>query len=533
MYNKQELEAMLYAFSLGCLDKDDFINLMDYFQTGEDYLWQDLGEYQNLSCLLASFLDFKQPPATVLDSLVAKYGISANISFKSSSREETKPQPPQVNLSQPDAVTPPPPVAPKSSRMTVLDHFNVDAPQSGEDEDEDDIFVPETVGRSSSRPSTDEQRRPAENGRPESSIRPGMNTQAEVRSGDNAGKKLGRMPWEEPAEGESDIKNDDDFSFEQDPHSVLTPEEQEAISPPINFQTAATTPGDIFEISEPEPEKPVINSARAKRKQLLNAEVVLSQETINEVNSAPVLEYHEPPQDFVRGDVREKGKFFTPEPEPESQVAQPTYYPQQPPPPPQIIERIVEVNNAKNTGISQGLFWGVTSAIVLILCLLIVVFFLDMTETKQMVNKKVDELNIAINANQNLRNTVSINQDLLFFLSNSGTIGVANLFGTIDHPDAAGKFFYNPVAKDGYLQLGGLFTFDTNKGFQLWMKSDGKITKLGEVVLVTQNLQFFKIKNLPDLNIPMKADLFVTEEPVTGSLNPSQIVCLTGMLITQ
>ncbi|MBK6681352.1 MAG: hypothetical protein IPG53_15720 [Ignavibacteriales bacterium] len=59
---KNRYQNLIQAFALGALDKDDFIEIVHVLQTNEDFATQELGEYQNLTALLVSFINPKEVP---------------------------------------------------------------------------------------------------------------------------------------------------------------------------------------------------------------------------------------------------------------------------------------------------------------------------------------------------------------------------------------------------------------------------------------------------------------------------------------
>jgi hypothetical protein len=67
-----EYAELLFAYSLGCLDKDDLLLLNEYFQTGNEFPWQELGEYQNLVALLPSILNMETPGPELKDKVARK-----------------------------------------------------------------------------------------------------------------------------------------------------------------------------------------------------------------------------------------------------------------------------------------------------------------------------------------------------------------------------------------------------------------------------------------------------------------------------
>ncbi|MFA6978427.1 MAG: anti-sigma factor [Ignavibacteriaceae bacterium] len=68
----QDFATLLHAFALGCLEREEYDLMMEYFKSNQDYPWQELGEYQNLVALLPSFLNIESPDARVKDMVARK-----------------------------------------------------------------------------------------------------------------------------------------------------------------------------------------------------------------------------------------------------------------------------------------------------------------------------------------------------------------------------------------------------------------------------------------------------------------------------
>ena len=83
MADKNEYYEFLYAYAFGCLDEDDLKSLTNYLASNEDYFWQELGEFQNLSALLPSILNIEKPEPEVKDKVARKlYRIRNEIKAK-------------------------------------------------------------------------------------------------------------------------------------------------------------------------------------------------------------------------------------------------------------------------------------------------------------------------------------------------------------------------------------------------------------------------------------------------------------------
>ena len=72
IHGQNEYSELLYAYSIGCLDKEDLLELNNYFQTGNEFPWQELGEYQNLTALLPSILNMETPGSEIKDKVARK-----------------------------------------------------------------------------------------------------------------------------------------------------------------------------------------------------------------------------------------------------------------------------------------------------------------------------------------------------------------------------------------------------------------------------------------------------------------------------
>jgi len=83
MPGQNEFYDLLFAYSLGCLDEDDLLKLREYFKSGEEFAWQELGEFQNLVSLLPSILNIETPSPAIKDNVARKlYKIKGEIPAK-------------------------------------------------------------------------------------------------------------------------------------------------------------------------------------------------------------------------------------------------------------------------------------------------------------------------------------------------------------------------------------------------------------------------------------------------------------------
>ncbi len=91
MAEENKYYDLLYAYAIGCLDTEENIELENYLNSGDEYPWQELGEYQNLVALLPSILEIETPGEKLKDAVALKL---YKINSAKSSRKETS----SVNL---------------------------------------------------------------------------------------------------------------------------------------------------------------------------------------------------------------------------------------------------------------------------------------------------------------------------------------------------------------------------------------------------------------------------------------------------
>lgn len=186
----------------------------------------------------------------------------------------------------------------------------------------------------------------------------------------------------------------------------------------------------------------------------------------------------------------------------------------------ELMQKRITLEAFQQGSVPSGIFWIVT------LVLLSVIIGVYVTLSSQ-----INTVATADSSVKNVNKTITMNQDLLFFLNSSKNIRLGNLRGTADFPNAYGKFFYNPETATGYLQLTNLFSLSSNLGFQLWAGKDNYFIQIGSVQRPQQSVEQFVISNLPDLLKEGFTVLIVTEEkPGVQLFRPSQIICMTGNL---
>ncbi len=473
---KKKYENLIQAFALGALDKEEFIDTVHAIESSDDFAWQELGEYQNLTSLLVSFIDPREVPAHSLERILTRI-------------DETGSPMPSTSQER------------KTISFTKLSSFvddSADAPESPDEpseEDENELPLdPYAIGRNG-------QARPVVNRQP-GFQRPGVHTQMAVRG---AAEPVPRPEVEErPAPVEEEAGYDAEI------------EEETGVMPHLSRESIPGEPAEIFPertteekyqsasfgmtIEEPQADdtqRGPINPRRAQRKQLIEQEVHAAEETVSAQYSVPGFDERSSSQGYegVRGSSRFPG-----------------------------------VSTATG-GVTSMAFWGVTGVIVVTFSVVIYIMFSMVSGAEEKLDAKIKELGTAQAKTELLRSTVTMNQNLLLFFSSIKTAGLVNLYGSDDYPETFGKFFYGVKEKRGFLQFTNITSFNAGKGYQLWIQVGGAFKKAGGVNVPDQNIEFFELGEIPDLAQSGTYKVMLTEENVSGADTPSNTVIMTGLLI--
>ena len=68
----ENINDLIYAYSLGCLDNEELRRLREHLNSGENHNIQELGEFQNLVSLLPSTLKIENPDPQLKDNVAKK-----------------------------------------------------------------------------------------------------------------------------------------------------------------------------------------------------------------------------------------------------------------------------------------------------------------------------------------------------------------------------------------------------------------------------------------------------------------------------
>ncbi len=87
-----EIKDLLFAYTLGCLDKEDLLKFEDFLKNSDDVPEQQLGEYQNLTALLPTILNIETPSAKAKDKVARKLYRIKDEKREQSTKTESNPE---------------------------------------------------------------------------------------------------------------------------------------------------------------------------------------------------------------------------------------------------------------------------------------------------------------------------------------------------------------------------------------------------------------------------------------------------------
>lgn len=101
MTDEQNFNQTIHACALGCMDKEEYIDLTEYLDSGQSFNWAELGEYQNLASLLPSFLNIETPDNSVKSQVAQRlYKLKEEKKLAATgAKKQAAPLPPPVQAS--------------------------------------------------------------------------------------------------------------------------------------------------------------------------------------------------------------------------------------------------------------------------------------------------------------------------------------------------------------------------------------------------------------------------------------------------
>jgi hypothetical protein len=493
MSDKQkDLAVHLYPFALGCLDNEDFVKVLNHIRAGEEFPYQELGEYQNLASLLPSFLEIEMPDQSVKDKVARKlYRLKEQKRPDRTTKIESPSDDYEQIKEEPTIEESPVKKDPFSGnidedkiRAEFLESSEVEEttttfesykPESEpepeivmeteaieEEEVEEEVEEEETF-----KPVTPFSRRSPELNRPK------QETQVSSREKQD---KPERDKYEEE-QNKFSFPNSDNESL--DPYQSFTSDGKASVD--ATMESALPSFDQKDESSE--------NS-------FSSSYVADSYSTENNYSS----NYQTPPLE----------QFSSPR----FQSINPSHAA---PVPEKIIEKIVY---QPSKSVSPALF--IFFILLLGAGIATVYYFLN-KEIKTMSNSHAEQLEKLITANQS-----SLDYKPLLDLIAVKTTHTITLISADKNSNSFARLFYDPKAEKGLVRIDNLEVLNSEQVYHLWVSVYRSVTSLGTIKFNGVN-EFYPVQNFPDIFSLKEATFFITIEPVSGSQNPTSAPILTGL----
>ncbi len=478
-----DYSSLLYAYALGCLDKEDYLKLNEYLSHSTDFPWQNLGEFQNLVALLPSFLNVEDPPS----------GLKDRVARKLYRLRETKPverrEHPQAGMSEMPAKA-------KTMLTEKMRSTSVSTPASQKIADPlepsgttESIIAPPEFKSSSpfsqrsgagARPQQDTQIRSRSEQQTPSSAAQSSSEQASGVLPNNESRFHGAASEEfiinQGFDGfPADIKGKDDIHINFDGFSFPNLEDSFPQTPGSSFSSGSLS----------EPFSPPIT--------LLPSTFEQDKDQLEEIRKKVVENV-------------EKEQFVYSPPE--------SFSPAQPAKTPKLVYAIIVVLLLSIGGV-YFLYTGIITK-------------LNDKVAKTDQSTKIDSALIELKKNPPGR----LEPEILAMLSKKDSKTVL-LNGTGKFKDSYGKLIVDPKTKEGFLALGYFQLPLQETEYILWV-TEGKIAHKieynGVLTFSQESIKYTALKNINEFKGPNVKVMLTIEKKGSNPTTPSVQVCLEGLV---
>jgi hypothetical protein len=484
---KKDLEVHLHAFALGCLDHEDFLKVLNHLRGGEEYPYQELGEYQNLASLLPSFLEIEIPDQSVKDKVARKL-----YRLKEQKRPErtTKIVSPQESEApaEEEVFEKKDPFSGQVDEDRIRSEFLESTQQEPEEETVDfEPYIPEPEPDIPSEPEVIEEIEEIEE--EETTFKP-------VTPFSRRSPELNRPKQETQVSSreKQDIPEREKYEEEQNKFS-FPKSESENIEPYQSFTSDGKADFDATSESEiPSFDQKV----ESKEDSYSSAYTTDSYSTENNYAS----NYKAPQQEQFSN-----SRFQPINP---SLAAVPEKIIEE-----KIVEKIVY---EQTKSVSPALF--IFFILLLGAGIGAVYYFLN-EEIKAVGNSNAEQFEKLIVANQ-----TSLDYKPLLELIDAKTTHILTLSSNDNNSNSFARLFYNPKTENGLIKISNMEVLDSEQTYHLWVSVYRSVTSLGTIKYDGVK-EFYPIQNFPDIFSLKEATFFITVEPISGSQNPTSPAILT------
>jgi hypothetical protein len=464
--SSNDFTSLMYAFALGSLDKEEYEKMLGYIEGGGDFMWQELGEYQNLSSLLVSFLDIENPDIRVKDQIARKL-----YRLKEQKRPTKSVEPVKTEIPKEPVIEEP--VASVEEEPVLITEENIQPEE-----------VAETL--------KEEQKASEETPQP-------PEEEFSLVSA-SLSRSLGAR------------KQDTQINMRKD----LEKEQKEVEEKPAAFKNTlpegfeAVESVSIEELDKAEAEK-VIEEEKQPEAEIIES-VPEEPENIDLATLEPV---EEPKEDIEAKSLEDYLKKYEVQPEPEI-IPEPEKKPEPIPVPVQTPVQPVVVKG------------GVSFVTILVLFLLlgagiIAVYYMLSKQIKETTEQSASLLKQDIST---IKESIADDKTISSIL-NSNSLLLVNLTGTEKNAGATGKIFIDQASGTGIIQLSNLPKLQANKVYKLWFKY-GEIFTMVDMPADVVAGKYYNLSGLPKPEDSSVLSVYITEEPLEGAGRISNRIYFTG-----
>ena len=478
--------SLIQAYTLGCLSKEEIQNLVNYLEAGNEYDWEQLGEYQNLVALLSSFLEVETPPLQVTQAFEREFEKLLFFEEHKQQRDAVEQEPVEEEEEEDDSL----------SMKSFLSQTFDSVKDSKVQEDE------QVRARGS-----ESQQRAKTGGRPLQSTQLRMRDLQDPQSRDEEIKRIGenileddprdyRLSQEIPPE---DLMKDlEDAVREQVPEmsGSITDNyggegrivDTEAYQEAADDEDAYEYPAGKYGGSHYHREEDEYDEQHPERIELEDEPKAESEEEPEQ----PVEE--EPKGEQSSGGllaaIRNSGKLSHVESVDGKQI--------------ELSQRNTTLEVKVTGTVTYPVFWIVTLFIIFIIVGFYILLSSQISDTKKET----------VTTRQSVETLTSSEYRFLNFLKSGDPIANSNLSGREAGNEATGIFYINLNNRSGYFQLVNLHFSDSKKQFQAWVLDGQTYKKIGAPFYAADNITYVPINAIQEFNYPGEKEIIITLETI-------------------
>ena len=480
--------GLIQAYTLGCLSKEEIQNLVNYLEEGNEYDWEQLGEYQNLVALLSSFLDVESPPLQVSQAFEREFEKLIIFEENKQKREAVEPEPVEEEEAEEED---------DSLSMKSFLSQTYDSVKDGKVKEDEQVRAR----------SSESQQRSQTGGRPLQTTQLRMRDVQEPQTRDEEIQRIGENILEDDPRDYRLSKEIPPEDLMRDLEDAMRDEEQEHV--PEVYPEAGRImdeetdddedeyPGRKYGGSQFPPEEDEYDQQHPERIELEDSRVIAKadEQEEEEPEEEPAATVPAPPKEEqspggLLAAIRNSGKLSQVESVDGKQI--------------ELSQRNTTLEVKVTGTVTYPVFWIVTLFVIAIIIGFYILLSSQISDTKKET----------VTARQSVETLTSAEYRFLNFLKSGDPIANSNLSGKEAGNEASGIFYINLNNRSGYLQLVNLHFSDSKKQFQAWVLDGQAYKKIGAPFYAADNITYVPINAIQEFNYPGEKEIIITLETI-------------------